>query len=223
MTISSFPSSQNLATDTWLKASWEEFLALAMNAAHTQGRFYYDEGYLRVEMAPVGPVHGRDNSITAKVISLYAALNNISIQEFTNTSFRRTGLQECQPDSAFYIGSEIKLPSQSNAPVELGGVDGIDAPSLVVEIAASSLDDDLGRKRLLYEQLGVQEYWVVDTEAREIIAFSIAEGRSGRIAESRLLSGLAITTAEAALRRSLTEDDGAIMRWLLQTFSSASG
>jgi Uma2 family endonuclease len=152
MTISSFSSSQNLATDTWLKASWEDFLALAMNAAHEQGRFYYDEGYLRVEMAPVGPVHGRDNAITAKVISLYAALNNIPIQEFTNTSFRRTGLQECQPDSAFYIGSEVRVPSQSNAPVELGGIDGIDAPSLIVEIAASSLDDDLGRKRLLYEQ-----------------------------------------------------------------------
>jgi len=49
-----------------------------------------------------------------------------------------------------------------------------DPPTLVVEIGSSSLSDDLGRKRLLYEQSGVQEYWVNDLNVEEIIAFAIA-------------------------------------------------
>ena len=36
------------------------------------------------------------------------------------------------------------------------------APDLVVEIAKTTLLDDLGTKRSLYEELGVAEYWVVD-------------------------------------------------------------
>ena len=44
-------------------------------------------------------------------------------------------------------------------------------------------------------------------------------GRSGTIKESQVLVGLSIATVEEALKRSLTEDDSAIARWLLQTFT----
>lgn len=88
-----------------------------------------------------------------------------------------------------------------------------------MENAASSRSDDLGQKRLLYERLGVQEYWVVDAKSSEVIAFAIAEGRSGEIQKSQVLPGLDIALVEEALKRSQTEDDGEINRWLLQTFS----
>ena len=32
------------------------------------------------------------------------------------------------------------------------------APTLTIEVASTTLSDDLGQKRLLYERLGVQEY-----------------------------------------------------------------
>jgi Uma2 family endonuclease len=32
--------------------------------------------------------------------------------------------------------------------------------NLVIEIAVYSVNDDLGFKRLLYERLGVKEYWI---------------------------------------------------------------
>jgi hypothetical protein len=82
------------------------------------------------------------------------------------------------------------------------------------------LDDDLGKKRLLYERLGSAEYWVVDGQAAQVITFEMAEGRNGQVLASQVLPGLAMSTLEEALIRSRTEDDATITRWLLELFSS---
>lgn len=216
MVSSSSTSLQNLATDTWVKASWEEFIALVNDSNYANGRFYYHQGYLRIEMSPIGPRHGRQNSIISNVVTLFATLKNIRIVEFTNTSFRKAGLDEFQPDLAFYLGSGLRVPPDTNSPVDLNEYD---PPTLVVEIGASSVSDDLGWKRLIYERAGVREYWVNNAKARRVIAFAISEGRSGEIQESQVLPGLAIALVEEALQRSQTEDDGEINRWLIQVFS----
>jgi len=209
-------TTQSLTTDTWVRASWEEFLALADRLEQQKGRFYYDDGCMRIEMAAVGPIHGRDHSVVARTISLFATVKSIRIVGYTNTSFRKARVRECQPDSSFYIGADFRLPPRTNSPVD---VNQYDPPTLVIKIASTTLSDDLGRKRLLYERLGVREYWVVDVSTNEAIAFKMLDGGSRQIQDSKVLEGLKIATVEEALRRSQTEDDGAINRWLLQTFS----
>ncbi len=210
------PESQ-LVPDSWIKTTWEEFKTLSDNSAHAEtSRFYYDYDAMRVEMAALGSLHGRNNSVVYDVISLFAIAKNIRILKLTNTSFRKTNVQECQPDSSFYFGESFLLPPQNNSPIDL---DNFEPPHLVVEVATTSLNDDLGRKRLLYERLGVKEYWVVNVGNVEIFAFEVADGRSGRIMRSQVLEGLEIATVEEALRRSQSEDDGAIARWLLQAFN----
>ena len=59
----------------------------------------------------------------------------------------------------------------------------------VIEISSSTLNDDLGKKRLLYEQLGTSEYWVVDVQEVKIFAFEMIDGGSRQIAASKLLGG----------------------------------
>lgn len=206
------PTLQTIATDTWIKVTWDEFLTFADDPTLTSGRFYYDQGEMRIEMAALGPAHSRDNSIVSTVVVLFAAINNIRIIEFTNCSFQKTGIRECQPDIAFYIGPSLRFLPRSNSPVDL---DQLSPPTLVVEIGASFLSDDLGRKQLLYRQLGVQEYWVVDVNTASITAFSLTQAQSLQIQKSRTLPGLAISLVETALVRAQTEDDGAITRWLL--------
>jgi Uma2 family endonuclease len=90
---------------------------------------------------------------------------------------------------------------------------------LVVEMAASSLSDDLGEKRLLYEGLAVQEYWVVDVNQTEVTAFAIADGGSRQIDTSQVLPGLTMNLVKETLERSCSEEHGAITRWLLSQFS----
>jgi Uma2 family endonuclease len=208
---------QVLETDIWVKATWEEFLTFAEDSAWEKGNFYYYQEHMRVEMSPVGPLHGRHNSIIPYVVILFATLRNIRIVQFANASFRKAGIREFQPDLAYYIGSDLRVPpNDSNSPVDL---DEYDPPNLVIEIGASSFNDDLGSKRLLYENAGISEYWVERANTREVFAFAINGGGSGRIQESRVLPGLEIALVEEALNRSLTQDDGEINRWLIQTFS----
>ena len=208
---------QVLETDIWVKATWEEYLNFAEDSAWEKGKFYYYEQHMRVEMSPVGPLHARHNSIIPYVVILFATLRNIRVVQFANASFRKAGIREFQPDLAYYIGSDLRVPpNDSNSPVDL---DEYDPPNLVIEIGASSFNDDLGSKRLLYENAGISEYWVERANTREVFAFAINGGGSGRIQESRVLPGLEIRLVEEALNRSQTQDDGEINRWLIQIFS----
>ncbi|NJP11227.1 MAG: Uma2 family endonuclease [Leptolyngbyaceae cyanobacterium RU_5_1] len=213
--VNTLPAPQNLVADTWVPATWKEFLAIADRPELEKARCYYDAGWMRIETMPIGSAHGQDNSILAAVISLYGTLKEITYVSFTNTSFRKAGERECQPDLAYYIGSEVQRPTKNNQPVD---VDVWGTPTLAIEISSTTLSDDLGQKRLLYERLGVQEYWVVNVEAATMIAFAIADGGSRQIQVSAVLPGLPMSVIEEALRRSQTEDDGAVNRWLLQQF-----
>lgn len=214
--VNTLPAPQNLLTDTWVSATWEEFLALSERTELEPARCYYDAGWMRIESMPIGFAHGRDNSLLASVVSLYGTLKNLPFLSITNGSFRKAGERECQPDLAFYIGAELPNIPRSNSPVD---VNLYSPPTLAIEVASTTLSDDLGQKRLLYERLGVQEYWVVNAEAATVIAFAIAGGGSRQIQVSAVLPDLPMSVIEEALQRSQTEDDGAVNRWLLQQFS----
>ncbi|WP_017327490.1 Uma2 family endonuclease [Synechococcus sp. PCC 7336] len=216
--VSVSPQPPIIQTDRWVRASWAEFEALFDSPTLEGGRFYYDRGRMRIEMPPIGSSHGQDDPVVSRVVSLYATANHVRFKELGNASFRKTGEVEFQPDIAYYIGAEVEFPARGTAPIDLAAVE---PPTLAIEIASTSLNDDLGQKRLLYEQLRVREYWVVDVQASEVIAFEISEqGRSGRIQASRVLPGLQISVLEEALKRSQAEDDGAINRWLLEIFAA---
>jgi len=45
------------------------------------GRFYYDEGYMRIEMAALGSAHGQDNNIISTVINLFAAIKIFQLKD----------------------------------------------------------------------------------------------------------------------------------------------
>jgi Uma2 family endonuclease len=217
--VSTLPEQQDWVTDAWVRADWPTFLAIAEQVDAAQSRCYFDEGLARIETMPIGSGHAQDNTVISQVVSLYATLKNIRVKGFTNASFRKTGMQECQPDLAYYIGEGFRIPPKTSEVVD---ADEFGTPDLVIEIASTTLNDDLGRKRLLYERFGVREYWVADVEAGEVIAFAVADGGSQQIQESRVLPELRMSILAEAMTRSQIEDDGMINRWLMQTFSTGS-
>ncbi len=64
-------------------------MALADNPAYNKGRFYYDQGDMRIEMSPVGYSHGQDNGVVYYILLLYATIENIRIKGVVNTSLKR--------------------------------------------------------------------------------------------------------------------------------------
>lgn len=167
----------------------------------------------------VGSGHSQDNTLISQIVSLYGIVKGLAVKGFTNGSFRSNGEQECQPDMAFYLAEDIPDPFPPKN-TELVDVDRYGAPTLVIEVASTSLNDDLGRKRLLYERLGVKEYWIVDVLGGTILAFAIANQGSRQIQVSQVLPQLSLAIVTEALRRNQTENDTEVSRWLMQEFST---
>ncbi len=214
--VSTLLNPKNIVTDAWVQATWAEFLVASAEAEAAKTTCYYDAGWMRIETMGVGSGHGQDNSILAAVVSLYGTLRNIPYVSFTNSNFHKVGERECQPDLAYYLGADVQRPPKTSQAVDVA-VWG--APMLAIEISVTTLSDDLGKKRLLYERLGVLEYWVVDVESATVTAFEVRDGGSRQILVSLVLAGLDLAIVEEALRRSQTEEDGAINRWLMQEFA----
>jgi Uma2 family endonuclease len=204
-----------LLTDIWKNAAWEQFLDIVEDPDYAKAKGYYFDGQMRIETVGVGPDHAGDNGIIHVAVTLFCALKGIALKGLINCSYRKTEVREAQPDSSYYVADRISLAPQGSSIVNL---DQTPPPDLAIEIADSSLSDDLGKKRLLYEDLGIAEYWVVDVEKTQIVAFQIVESGSHRITQSQVLPGLKISVLSEALSMSRQMDDSQIVAWLMKNF-----
>lgn len=166
-------------------------------------------------MTPIGNDHACDHTVVIVAVGLFSALRNITLTGRDNCTYRKTGHSEAQPDVSYYIGDAASAIPWGTTIIDL---DQYPAPTLVIEIANTSLADDKGEKRLLYEALGVGEYWVVDVANVQILAFAIADGGSKRITESQVLPGLNLSLLEDTLRRTRETPQSEVIRWLLTQF-----
>ena len=202
-------------TDRWIKGSWEEYLAAIKNFPENQGKSYYYNGYYRLEMTPIGNDHASDHAILIFAVSLYATLKNLTFNAKDNCSFRKSGYREVQLDISYYFAEKANLIPYGTSIIDLNQYP---PPDLVIEISKSTLNDDLGNKRLLYEELGVSEYWSVQVDAPQIFAFEIIDRGSKRIDISKVLPNLKLAVLESALQQARTRDQSQVGLWLISQF-----
>ncbi|MBW4690367.1 MAG: Uma2 family endonuclease [Lyngbya sp. HA4199-MV5] len=206
-----------LLTDTWVTATWDDYLRVIDDPACAKAKGYYFNGQMRVETMGVGPDHASENTIVILAIGLFCGLKGIPIKGLTNCTYRKTGVREAQPDVSYYVGDRTALVPQGST---IANLDEISPPDLAIEVADSSLDADLGKKRLLYEEMAIAEYWVVDVENAQIVAFQIVSNGSRRIDQSQILPGLEIAVLCEAMIRRRQQDDSQVVAWLLSKFQS---
>ncbi|MBD2328252.1 Uma2 family endonuclease [Alkalinema sp. FACHB-956] len=201
-----------LASDRWIQAGWNDYLqAIEQSAPKAKG--YYHNGRMRIEMSPVGNPHSRDHAIIIHAVTLYAGIKGIDLDGHDNCTYRKTGYAEAQPDASFYIGEPANVIPWDTTIIDL---DCYPAPTLAIEVAYSSLADDKGEKRLLYEAIGVSEYWIIDVENVQVLAFAVENQGSRRIRQSQVLAGLDIAVLEDAFRQSRQTNHGQVSAWLLR-------
>lgn len=204
-----------LPTETWVKATWNEYIQLIANPAYEKAKGYYYNGKMRIEMPPIGNDHASDHTVVIIAVSIYAAIKGISMNGKDNCTYRKIGFKEVQPDVSYYIGDNANVIPWGTAIISL---DDYPPPNLVIEVANTSLADDKGEKRLLYEELGVDEYWILDVQNVQLIAFAMENGGSRRIYQSHVLPGLDISLLEEAFRRTRQMNQSQVITWLLSQF-----
>jgi Uma2 family endonuclease len=204
--------------ETWIPISWEAFARIMDDPAYKHVKAYYYNGRMRLEqMAALGNPHSRDHGIVMGAVFLFATLRGLDLDIHDNCTYRKTGYAEVQPDASYYVGENAEVVPWEAAIIDL---DRYPAPDLVIEVAYSSLTDDRGEKRLLYESLGVKEYWIIDVRDATIWAFAVADRGSRRIDRSIVLPGLEISVLEEAFRRSREMNHGKVSAWLMKQFQA---
>ncbi len=202
---------KKIPRDTWVKASWKEYIEVLEDEADRKGKGYYYNRELRIEMSPVGNDHANDHSFITIAIGLLTITKGINLNVKDNCTYRKTGIKEAQPDVSCYIGENADVVPWGTSIIDL---DRYPPPTLVIEVANTSLVDDKGKKRQLYQELQVAEYWIVDVVNVQVIAFAIADGDSKEIRESRVLPGLEIFLLNEAFRMSRRMSQSQVLNWL---------
>jgi len=217
MTIATAKTSSNtqvsVERQTWQTGSWETFLALSQQPTYQKAKAYYCQGAYQFIMG-VGANHAAINLIVSLLVELYCIVRGVPFRGLTNASYRKAGLRECQPDSSFYFGDSVNASPTGR---EIADLDNYSPPDLVIEIADFSLADDLGMKRLLYEEMQVKEYWVVDVSSLEMFAFAVDQNLgSRRVQQSVVLEGLAMDAITEALHKSQALDNAQLGQWWME-------
>ncbi|WP_286390954.1 Uma2 family endonuclease [Pseudanabaena mucicola] len=204
--------------DTWISAPWQEFVHIADAPNSSKLKSYYYNGKMRFEPMSTGSDHSNDHALILFALSFFAASQRIPMTAKDGCSYRKNGYTEFQPDASYYVGANADVIPWGTRIIDL---DQYPLPDLVIEISDTSLADDLGAKRLQYEDLGISEYWIVNVQTMQIFAFT--QGQDGsirRIRESMVLVGLKLEILEQALQRNRQENQSIITAWLIEQLRS---
>jgi Uma2 family endonuclease len=147
-----------------------EYLRMVATGGFGDARVELVEGEL-VKMMPSLLAHGEANAlVAARVYPLFEATARIATDlmiSVSPTTIRAADL------------AVVARTAPRDRPVEASDI------LLLVEVAASTLAEDLGAKLFDYASIGVPDYWVVDLEASVVHVMS--EPEDGRYIQRRIV------------------------------------
>jgi Uma2 family endonuclease len=126
-----------------------------------------------LELMPIGQRHAAQTNRLTRVLS---ARLPVGFLLQVQNPIRLNRVSEPLPDISIVRGSELDFLQAPPSPA---------ATVLLIEVADSSLEHDLGSKSAAYAQAGIPEYWVFDLENRKLRCFRNPE--NGEFRETLVL------------------------------------
>ncbi len=108
-----------LPTDTWITATWQEYIQTIEDPIYEKAKSYYHNGKFRIEILP-GYKHGKDHMVIITIVNLFAMAKKIKVDGINECIYRKTGLRAAQPDASFYIGENADvIPPETSSIINL--------------------------------------------------------------------------------------------------------
>ena len=204
MTTSTSTGIQTVIADDfpqWKPATWEDYLRWRDDPTTEIIRLYFNQGQLLIDMGSKGINH-------ASVSDLFTLLFGFwfnHYREQTAASFGRCLIekpktQAAAPDLVLYIGERVPQ-WQPGEPRRIDMTQWL-VPDLVGEVSDTTLATDLDEKKQLYAALLIPEYWVINVQGKQVLAFRLQEnGKYEQISHSIALENLKISLLEQTLER----------------------
>jgi Uma2 family endonuclease len=118
---------------------------------------------------PAGWIHGRLEMRLARILEEYVSRENLGLAFGPSTGIDLPSGDTVQPDGSYVSRERFRErpPTRSNQFLPA-------VPNLVVEILSPATEHkDRTEKKGLYEQNGVDEYWIVDPKQKTVTVFHL--------------------------------------------------
>jgi Uma2 family endonuclease len=202
-----------ISNNVWIATTWQEYITIINQPQYEEkGKSYYFNGYYRLQMTPIGSDHSCDHSVVLTAVNFFTAINNIKATSRDNCTYRKAGVIEVQPDISYHLGENADIIPYGTGIVDLNIYP---VPDFVIEIGSTSFKDDITKKCLMYEQLKVKEYWVIDVKKADIIAFKLEPDNTQRIYQSLVLPSLSISLLKELLQKTRQMNQSQAIAWFL--------
>lgn len=125
---------------------------------------------------PAGWPHGSVESNIHIPLGSFARTHRLGIVLGSSAGYDLPSGDTVEPDISFITNDHLTA-----GPAPQPGKFVRIVPNLVVEILSpATAQKDRTEKKAIYEENGVEEYWLVDTKRREITVYTLAGKRFGR-------------------------------------------
>ncbi len=202
MTASTPTGIQTISPTTfpqWKPATWEEYLTWRDDPTPERVRLFFNQGQLLIDMGSEGINHASVIDIFTLMLGfLFSQYREQTAASFGRCLIEKPKTQAAAPDLVLYIGEGVPQ-WQSGEPRRID-LTQWRVPDLVGEVSDTTLATDLDEKKQLYAALGIPEYWVINVQGRQVLAFRLQEnGKYQQITHSVALENLPVALLEQTL------------------------
>lgn len=210
----------------WQPATWQDYEHLRdkLGSDATIQRvqlFFYDHQLLAENMGWEGLLHSEVRELLSLILGLWLMQHpEIKSKILGSCLMEKVGKQAAAPDIAIYLGEN--LPQYRKGESRRINLDRDRLPNLVIEVADTTLDSDLDQKKHLYAELGIPEYWVIDSQSNQVFIFILQDQRYFKAENSQLITGFTATLLSETIEQMKAGSNISAALWFGERLSQFS-